>query len=98
TGVNAVTNIWGPIGFERLATSQGNYAKFASTAPVGQVTYPLFHEPGVTNKQLLNYNSINTLSDNLGEDKAIIYNVEVEQQVTDDLSFDFGWYREQFDS
>src|SRR6185312_12147932 len=85
-------------GFERLATSQGNFAKFASSAPAGQVTYPLFHEPSVTNKSLLNYNGINTLSGNLGEDKAIIYNVELEQQVTDDLSFELGWYREQFDS
>ncbi|HVW21775.1 MAG TPA: TonB-dependent receptor [Opitutaceae bacterium] len=98
TGVNATTNVWGPIGFERLATSQGNYAKFAGSAPAGQVTYPLFHEAGLTNKQLMNYNSINTLSGNLGEDKAQIYNVDVEQQVTDDLSFEFGWYREQFDS
>jgi outer membrane receptor protein involved in Fe transport len=96
TGVNAVTNIWGPIGNERLTNSSGNYAKFASTAPAGQVTYPLFHEPGVSSKQLLNYQGVNLLSPNIGEDKAQIYNVEVEQQIVDDLFLEAGWYREQF--
>ena len=96
TGANATVNTWGPIGFERLANSQGNYAKFASTAPVGQVTYPLFHEPGVSSKKLLNYGGVNMLSPNYGEDKAQIYNVEVEQQITDDLFLDAGWYREAF--
>ena len=100
TGVNAVTNIWGPIGFERLVNTQGNYAKFASTAPagVGQVTYPLFHEPGVSSKQLLNYGGINMLSPNTGEDKAQTYNVELEQEITDNLFLDVGWYREAFTS
>jgi len=98
TGVNAVTNIWGPIGYERLMNTQGNYAKFASSAPVGQVTYPLFHESGVQSKQLLNYGGINMLSPNIGEDKAQIYNVEIEQQITNDLFLEAGWYREQFTS
>ena len=94
TGVNAATNTWGPIGNERLVNSQGNYAKFAASAPVGQVTYPLFHEPGVSNKQLLNWGGVNLLSPNLGEDKAQTYNVEVEQEITDNLFLDAGWYRE----
>jgi outer membrane receptor protein involved in Fe transport len=98
TGVNAVVNTWGPIGFERLMNTQGNYAKFASSAPAGQVTYPLFHEAGVTNKLLLPYNSINMLSPNIGEDKAQIYNVELEQEITDNLFLDAGWYREAFTS
>jgi hypothetical protein len=98
TGTNAVTNIWGPIGFERLQYAGGNYAKFASTAPVGQVTYPLFHEPGITNSKLLNYQGVNLLANNLGEDKATIYNVEIEQQVTDSLFLEGGWYREQFNT
>jgi outer membrane receptor protein involved in Fe transport len=98
TGVNAVTNVWGPIGNERLTNSLGNFAKFASTAPVGQVTYPLFHEPGVSSKQLLNYGGINMLSPNIGEDKAQTYNVELEQQITDNLFLDIGWYRENFTS
>ena len=96
TGVNAVTNTWGPIGFERLTNSLGNYAKFASSAPAGQVTYPLFHEPGVTSKKLLNYQGVNLLSPNIGEDKAQIYNVEFEQQITDSLFLEAGWYREAF--
>jgi hypothetical protein len=96
TGTNAATNIWGPIGFERLALTGGNYLKFASSAPAGQVTYPLFHEPGVNNPALLNWQGINLLSPNLGENKAQTYNVEVEQQIIDNLFVDAGWYREQF--
>jgi len=98
TGTNAATNIWGPIGFERLVNSGGNYLKFASSAPAGQVTYPLFHEPGISNPQLLNYQGINLLAPNIGETKATTYNVELEQQVTDSLFFEAGWYREQFNN
>jgi outer membrane receptor for ferric coprogen and ferric-rhodotorulic acid len=98
TGTNAATNIWGPIGFEREQYSGGNYAKFSASAPAGQVTYPLFHDPGITNPKLLNYQGVNLLSGNLGEDKAQIYNVEVEQQITDNLFLEAGWYREQFNT
>jgi outer membrane receptor protein involved in Fe transport len=83
---------------ERLANSQGDYTKFAASAPAGQVTYPLYHDPGVSSKKLLNYQGINTLSDNVGRDKAQIYNVEVEQQIIENLFVDLGWYREQFNS
>jgi hypothetical protein len=98
TGAAATVNIWGPIGNERIVNSQGNFAKFAASAPVGQVTYPLFHEPGISSKQLLNYSGVNMLSNNYGEDKAQIYNVEVEQQIVDNLFLDAGWYREQFNT
>jgi hypothetical protein len=96
TGTNAATNTWGPIGFERLTGSLGNYQKFAASAPAGQVTYPLFHDPGISNPQLLNWQGVNLFSDNLGEDHAVIYNVELEQQITDNLFLEAGWYREQF--
>jgi hypothetical protein len=105
TGTNAATNIWGPIGFERLVGTAGNYTKFASTAianplnPTGtaqQTSYPLFHDPGITNSKLLNWQGVNLLAPNLGENKAITYNVEVEQQITDNLFLEAGWYREQF--
>jgi hypothetical protein len=95
TGTNAATNIWGPIGFEKQTMSGGNYLKFASSAPAGQVTYPLFHEPGVSNPKLLNWQGINLLAPNVEEDKAQIYNVEVEQEIIDNLFLEAGWYREQ---
>jgi outer membrane receptor protein involved in Fe transport len=88
----------GPIGNEVLLQSGGQYAKFASSAPAGQVTYPIFREPGIHNSQLLNYQGVNTLAANLGEDKAQIYNVEIEQQIVDNLFLDAGWYRENFNS
>jgi outer membrane receptor protein involved in Fe transport len=88
----------GAIGNEIMVQSAGNYAKYASSAPAGQVTYPLFKEPGISNSQLLNYQGINTRSDNLGEDKAQIYNVEIEQELADNLFLEAGYYREQFQS
>jgi hypothetical protein len=98
TGTNAAVNPWGPIGYERLAYTAGNYAKFTSSAPGSQVTYPLFHEPGITSPQLLNTQGVNLGAPNVGEDKAAIYNVEVEQRITESLFFEAGWYREQFTS
>jgi hypothetical protein len=96
TGAGATTNVWGPIGLERLAGVAGNYLKYASSAPAGQVTYPLFKDPGISNPALLNWQGINTFSPNLGEDKARTYNVEFEQRILDTLFLEAGWYREQF--
>jgi outer membrane receptor protein involved in Fe transport len=86
---------FGPIGLEREMESGGNYLKFNSAAPAGQVTYPLFREPGVTSKQIYNYQGINMLSANYTNDKAEIYNVELEQEIVDNLFLEVGWYREQ---
>jgi len=94
----STSNVFGPIGNERLVTSGGDFIKFSSAGPTGQVTYPLFHEPGIHSSNLLNWQGINTVSDNGGEDKAHIYNVEVEQQVIEGLFLEAGWYREQFDT
>jgi hypothetical protein len=96
TGTNAATNIWGPIGFERLVGTAGNFTKFTASAPTGQVTYPLFHDPGISNPALLNAQGINLTAPNKGEDKATIYNVEIEQGITDNLYLEAGWYRELF--
>jgi hypothetical protein len=96
TGAAAATNLWGPIGFEQLALTEGNYAKFATSAPAGQVTYPLFHEPSISNAKLLNWQGINLLSPNVNEDKAQTYDVEIEQEITDNLFLEAGWYRENF--
>ena len=85
----------GPIGREVDAATSGDYTKFASTAPAGVLTYPLFKDPGISNAKLLNWQGINLLSANTGEVKAQIYNVEVEQEVIDGLFIDAGWYREQ---
>ncbi len=94
----STSNVFGPIGFERLVQSTDFYSKYGASAPAGQITYPLFHTPGITNKALLNWQSLNVVSGNVGEDKAKIYNVEVEQQITDDLFLEAGWYREAFDT
>jgi hypothetical protein len=86
----------GPIGNEQIAASGGNYLKFTNSAPAGQITYPLFREPGVTNPQLLNWQGINMFSPNYEIDAAQIYNVEVEQSIGDNLFIEAGWYREGF--
>jgi hypothetical protein len=89
------TGAIGAIGHEVDAETDGDYTKFASTGPTGQVTYPLFKDPGISNPALLNWQGLNTLSLNTGEVKAEIYNVELEQEVIDNLFIDAGWYREQ---
>ena len=89
------TGTLGPIGREVDAATSGDYTKFASTAPAGVLTYPIFKDPGIHNGQLLNWQGLNTLSANTGEVKATIYNVEVEQEIIDGLFLDAGWYREQ---
>ena len=88
----------GPIGFERLVYTAGNYAKFtaASSAPGVQVTYPLFHEPGITDPRLLNYQGINLGAPDFGEDRAVISQVGIEQRIADRLFLAAGWYRERF--
>jgi outer membrane receptor protein involved in Fe transport len=56
----------------------------------------IFAQPGVTDKSIYDWESINITSGNFGKDTANIYNVELEQQITPDLFLQLGWYREDF--
>lgn len=63
-------------------------------------TYRLnaYNLPGVTNKALYDWTKYNLLEPNFGELKAKNYNVEFEQQITDNLFFSAGWFRQEIKS
>src|SRR5581483_10903689 len=63
-------------------------------APAG-ITYL---QPGVTDKSIYDYDSINILSGNFGHDTAKIYNVELEQEIVRGLNLQVGWYLEDYTS
>lgn len=54
--------------------------------------------PGVNNKALYNWDKINITSPNHGEMRNTTYNLELEQQITPDLFFSAGWFRQDMDS
>lgn len=55
-----------------------------------------FAQPGVSDKSIYDWDKINIISGNFGSEKAAVYNVELEQQITKDLFLQVGWYREDF--
>lgn len=61
-------------------------------------TYSAYQAPGVTSKSIYDYTSINLNQPNFGLLKAGNYNIEIEQQVTDNLFLSAGWYRQQLDA
>lgn len=75
-----------------------------SLGPISQINVPpagvaagiTFAEPGVTDRSLYDWESINILSGNHGDENARIYNVELEQEILPNLHLQLGWYREDF--
>ena len=55
-----------------------------------------FAQPGVSDRSLYDWESVNIISGNFGRKSANVYNVELEQQLTKDLFLQLGWYREDF--
>ncbi|MBC2606495.1 TonB-dependent receptor plug domain-containing protein [Pelagicoccus albus] len=53
---------------------------------------------GVTDQSIYDWENINILSMNFGEEEAQTYNLEFEQQLSDDLYFSAGWFRQEFES
>ncbi|HVU23121.1 MAG TPA: TonB-dependent receptor plug domain-containing protein [Opitutus sp.] len=54
--------------------------------------------PGVSDKSIYNWEKVNATQMNFGRDRNTNYNVELEQQVTDDLFLSAGWFRQDFHS
>ena len=54
--------------------------------------------PGVTDKSIYNWEKINVNQMNFGHDKNSTYNVELEQEITNNLHLSAGWFRQDFDS
>lgn len=57
-----------------------------------------FAQPGVTNKSIYDWDSINIISGNFGHDQARIYNLELEQEILPSLTVQAGWYYENYSS
>ncbi len=62
---------------------------------------PLFTTPGITDRSLYDWESVNYVAPNYGRKKADIYNLELEQFFVDTpvhlLAAQLGWYREDYD-
>ena len=52
--------------------------------------------PGVTDKSIYDWESININQMNWGEDKNSNYNLEIEQEILPDLFLNAGWFRQDF--
>jgi outer membrane receptor protein involved in Fe transport len=90
-GVPAAFNVNGLFNTTR---SQGPVTRMNQIAglPAG-IT---FGQPGVTDKSIYDWESINIISGNFGDEKADIFNVELEQEILPNLHLQLGWYREDF--
>lgn len=66
--------------------------------PPGSPAGITFAQPGVTDRNLYDWESINIISGNFGRDTARIYNLELEQELLPNLHLQLGWYREDFES
>ncbi|MBC2606115.1 TonB-dependent receptor plug domain-containing protein [Pelagicoccus albus] len=54
--------------------------------------------PGVTDRSIYDWENLNLLEMNWGEEDAQTYNIEFEQKLTENLHFSAGWFRQEFDS
>ncbi len=60
-------------------------------------SYSSWNVPGVTNKAIYDWTKYNTLQTNWAQIRAANYNVEFEQQITPNLFFTAGWFRQDID-
>lgn len=54
--------------------------------------------PGVTDTSVYDYTSTNILNMNFGKGDATTYNLEFEQEILEDLNFNAGYFRQDYDS
>ncbi|MBC2604729.1 TonB-dependent receptor [Pelagicoccus albus] len=54
--------------------------------------------PGVTDQSIYDWTEVNTLQMNFGSEEATTYNLEFEQQFTDELYFSAGWFHQEFEN
>jgi len=59
---------------------------------------PLWIAQGVTDLSVYNWEKINIVSGNVGEDRALLWGVDVDQEILPGLFFNAGFYSESFDS
>ncbi|MBC2606128.1 TonB-dependent receptor plug domain-containing protein [Pelagicoccus albus] len=54
--------------------------------------------PGVTDQSIYDWENLNILQMNYGEEDARTLNLEFEQKINEDLFFSAGWFRQEFES
>ncbi|MBC2606109.1 hypothetical protein [Pelagicoccus albus] len=59
---------------------------------------PLWVAPGITDNSIYDWESINVISGNVGEDAADTYGIEFDQTILPNLYFNAGYYFEDFTS
>lgn len=59
---------------------------------------PLSVAPGVTDQSLYDWERLNIVSGNFGQDKAKTYMLELDHEILPNLFLNLGWHREEFDS
>lgn len=74
------------------AYSQSNFHS-ATGNGVGSYRYP-----GVSDKSIYDWESVNILQMNFGESGNTTFNVELEQEILPDLNFSAGWFRQDFEN
>jgi hypothetical protein len=61
----------------------------------GTALYATWYYPGVTDKSIYDYTSVNGYGMNYGSLHAKTYNIELQQEITRDLHLDVGWFRQE---
>ncbi|EDY83193.1 TonB-dependent receptor plug domain protein [Verrucomicrobiia bacterium DG1235] len=64
----------------------------------GDVEGPLYVLPGVTDRSVYDWESINIVSSNVGEDEATIQSLEIDQKILPNLYLNLGFFEESFES
>jgi hypothetical protein len=54
--------------------------------------------PGVTDKNIYNWEKVNINSMNFGEENADTFNIELEQEIFRDLHLQVGWFRQEMEA
>ena len=56
-----------------------------------------YRYPEVTDRSIYDWKKVNMLASNFGRERNVNYNVELQQEITKDLFFNAGWFRQDFD-
>lgn len=59
-------------------------------------TLPLYRTPGLTDRSLYDWGSVNLASSERSARTANVYNVEIDQRLAENLFAQLGWYREDY--
>ncbi len=81
----------------RTTRSEGPY-RYRNLPPSGAAAGLAFAQRGVNDQSIYDWEKINILAGNFGNDDARTYNIELEQKILPNLDLQLGWFKEDFDS